>query len=250
MDAGGQNQLLNQNAMQNAMQHALQGGGFPAGQQAPPGPQGQQAAGLQNDGGMADPNLGGGVPLDGADLQGNAAFQQPAMAGQVQALPFAAGPAQFMIMPNDSEFADTMKQFQMKMREDSIAKEVAKQPTAAAKRIVGFLVRSIYQVQDIKKEMASLKSDAALANTEIATADNLPMVNLAIYNQDLLLDELLTDIRKEYTMQVTANISSQKWSLVKHMEHQPIFNEELSTMTYEQLRELEREKMKIDRKTI
>ena len=55
--------------------------------------------------------------------------------------------------------------------------------------------------------------EAEQAGTQVAKADNLPRVNLALKNQEKKLNTLLHSIKNEYSMQTAANLSKMNWSL-------------------------------------
>ena len=163
------------------------------------------------------------------------------------------GEAAFYIQgfhPTQEDLAASIKALQQSQREQEIATEVAKHHNAAAKRSVGFLMKSIYMVKDIQKEWFQLEVEAAQAGlgSQIATAENLPRVNMALTNQSKLIGELLTKLQHEYTMQTAGSLSGARWDLVNFIEKKPIFNEEMAEFGLEELRKYEKEKMSYDSK--
>ena len=187
----------------------------------------------------------------------NFVFQLPtagaAVAGTIQTPEWTAIPVDpgFLLpgfQPSQDELAASIKALQISQREQGIAMEVSKHSTPAAKRSVGFLMRSIYLVKDIQKEWLQLETEAAHAGTSIATQENLPRVNLALTNQGKMVGDLLSKLQHEYTMQTTGSLSGSKWDLVTFIEKKPIFNEEMAEFTLEDMRKFEKEKMSYDSK--
>ena len=111
-------------------------------------------------------------------------------------------------------------------------------------------MKSIYMVKDIQKEWFQLEVEAAQAGlgSQIATAENLQRVNMALTNQSKLIGELLTKLQHEYTMQTAGSLSGARWDLVNFIEKKPIFNEEMAEFGLEELRKYEKEKMSYDSK--
>ena len=152
--------------------------------------------------------------------------------------------------PSQEDLAASIKALQLSQREQTIATEMAKHHNVAAKRSVGFLMKSIYLGKDIQKEWLQLEIEAAQAGpgSQIATAENLPRVNMALANQSRLIRELVTKLQHEYTMQTAGSLSGSKWDLVNFIEKKPIFNEEMAEFGLEDLRKFEKEKMSYDSK--
>ena len=174
-------------------------------------------------------------------------------AGNTQTSEWTAVPVEpgFLLpgfQPSQDELAASIKALQISQREQGIAMEVSKHSTPAAKRSVGFLMRSIYLVKDIQKEWLQLETEAAQVGTPIATQENLPRVNLALANQGKMVGDLLSKLQHEYTMQTTGSLSGSKWDLVTFIEKKPIFNEEMAEFTLEDMRKFEKEKMSYDSK--
>ena len=247
----------------NAQQHGQVMGGPPGGQaqlanplvhQQPDGPPGVEnyeqpggAGGANGENGVGEENLPGGAEGQGVQPAGVGGLGGQAQ-GQVQQQFFGQPGQMFQGMQPPIDLFHKMKLFETKMREDEVAKEVEKQSTPSGKRTVGFLVRSIYKLEDIMAETAKLEEEAFLSNSPVATANNLPRVNQAMQNQKKLISELLLSTKTEYTMETVASQSKLKWDVVKYMEKPAVFNEKLAVLSHEELRKSEREKMQLDRK--
>jgi len=195
---------------------------------------------------------GGGADMANAQQpqnnQGEVYFYQlpVAEAGQNQ------GEAAFYMPgfhPTQEDLMASIKALQLSQREQTIATEVTKHHNAAAKCSVGFLMKSIYLVKDIQKEWLQLELEAAQAGpgSQIATAENLPRVNMALTNQSKLIGELMAKLQHEYTLQTAGSLSGARWELVNFIEKKPIFNEEMAEFGLEDLRKFEKEKMSYDR---
>ena len=149
------------------------------------------------------------------------------------------------------EFAEQLRAFQAKLREDTITREQDKQQTAHGKRSVGFIIKGIYAMEDVIKQANSIKSTTSVLSSQAVPAENLPYLNKMqhlIDGQLVMLEKLVTSFRNEYTMFMVASRSPLKWGAVNYIEQPSFLNDELATMNEAELRKVEKEKMQLDSK--
>ena len=189
----------------------------------------------------ADQGAGQGQPGGGQE----AVFQVPPQI--VIDLP----PQQNWNTQPQGEFAEQLRAFQAKLREDTITREQDKQQTAHGKRSVGFIVKGIYAMEDVIKQANSIKSTTSVLSSQAVPAENLPYLNKMqhlIDGQLVMLEKLVTSFRNEYTMFMVASRSPLKWGAVNYIEQPSFLNDELATMNEAELRKVEKEKMQLDSK--